>query len=162
MANDCLTCMVLGLVVLLHCLQGHIAGTFIHLEQGNHLLIDLQALSIRTWSSVAVQDVYTTDLVFLVVLGHLDYISVAHVLLLGLSYRVIIAGQVSWKEELLHVLVGLVRRYLPEVLMRLLLREGGGEVVKLNAVLPLLLPLALIVDDLVARRDHRQRFLRWR
>ena len=162
MANDCLTCMVHDLVVFLHRLQCHIAGTFIHLEQGDHLLIDLQALSVGTWSSVAVQDVYITNLVFLVVLGHLDYISVAHVLLLGLSYRDFIAGQVSWKEELLHVFVGLVRRDLPEILMRLLLREGSGEVIKLYAVLPLLLLLALIVNDLVARWDHCQRFLRWR
>ena len=113
--------MVLVLVVSLHSLQSLIAGSFIHLEQGYHLLINLQTFSVGAWRSVAVQDVHIRDLVLLVILRHLNYVSVAHILLLGLSYGNFISAQVRWNNELVHVFVDFVRRDLSEVLLRVLL-----------------------------------------
>ena len=152
--------MVLVLVVSLHSLQSLIAGSFIHLEQGYHLLINLQTFSVGTWRSVAVQNVHITDLVLLVILRHLNYVSVAHILLLGLSYGNFISAQVRWNNELVHVFVDFVRRDLSEVLLRVLLGERSGKVIELDAILLLLLFLAFIVNDLVTRWDHCEWLLR--
>ena len=112
--------MMLVLVVSLHCLQSIITRTIIHLEQGDHLLTNLQAFSVSTWRSVAVQDVNITNLVFLVVLRHLNYVSVAHILLLSLGYRDFTIGQnlrrqVVWHNELIDIIVDFFLRDFIEV-----------------------------------------------
>ena len=149
MSYDCLTCMVLVLVVSLDCLICNITGTIINLEQGDHLLTSFQAFGVGTWGPVAVKDVYITNLVLLVVLRHLNYVSIAHILFLGLGNRDFIPSQVVRNNEVLQICLDSIRSNSLKVLFRVFLRERCRKVIKLYAILLLLLFLALIVNNLV-------------